>query len=194
MSFYSVEQWTIKDVAQAFISDTGDQSNRKIVIPIFQRGLRWEDALRSQFIDSLNRGYPFGSLLFAKQTKPNTYSVVDGLQRGTTVCDYVYNPLSKNNVTNIDEKVLTEIREALFPNNKNITINEKLESIILDYFHNQKTFDKIDILELSDRILEEVPTTEDKYTVIKRINAIILPFYNEKRVSTKKYVQPLYQL
>ena len=181
MSFYSVEQWTIKDVAQAFTSDTGDQSNRKIVIPIFQRGLRWEDARRAQFIDSLNKGYPFGSLLFAKQSTPNTYAVVDGLQRGTTVCDYVYNPLSKNNITNIDDDVLTEIRLALFPGNMNTTINEKIQSIILDYFHDKKTFDNIDLLELSDRILDKIPTVRDKYSCVKSINGAILPFYNQKK-------------
>lgn len=181
MSFYSVEQWTIKDVAQAFTNETGDQSNRKIVIPIFQRGLRWEDARRTQFIDSLNKGYPFGSLLFAKQSKPNTYSVVDGLQRGTTVCDYVYNPLSKNNITNIDDDVLTEIRLALFPGNMNTTINEKIQSLILDYFHDKKTFDNIDLFELSDCILDKIPTARDKYSCLKSINGAILPFYNKKK-------------
>ena len=89
MSFYSVEQWTIKDVAQAFISDTGDQSNRKIVIPIFQRGLRWEDARRSQFIDSLNRGYPFGSLLFAKQSRIHIQLLMDFNEEQPYVIMYI---------------------------------------------------------------------------------------------------------
>ena len=104
MSFYNIEQWSLRDVAQAFRSSVGDSNNRKVVIPIFQRGLRWEDSRREQFIESLNKGYPFGSLLFAKQDEPNTYSVVDGLQRGSTVCDYVFNPLSKNNVGKIDKE------------------------------------------------------------------------------------------
>ncbi len=56
MSFYCIEQWSLRDVAQAFRSDIGDSNNRKVVIPIFQRGLRWEDARREQFIESLNKG------------------------------------------------------------------------------------------------------------------------------------------
>lgn len=96
MSYYSVETWTIKEVASAFKLENGDQQNRKVIIPIFQRGLRWDDSRRKSFIDSLNKGYPFGSLLFARHyNNVNLYSVIDGLQRGSTVCDYVFNPLGK---------------------------------------------------------------------------------------------------
>ena len=69
MSYYAIETWTIREVAKAFnFRDTSnDPTDRKVVIPIFQRGLRWDPNRRSKFIDSLDRGYPFGSLLFAKQ-------------------------------------------------------------------------------------------------------------------------------
>ena len=97
MSYYTIEQWTVKDVAKAFMQKEESTTNRRVVIPIFQRGLRWESKRRTDFIDSINKGYPFGCLLFAKNKQLNTYSVVDGLQRGTTVCDYVYNPLNRNN-------------------------------------------------------------------------------------------------
>lgn len=112
MSYYSIETWTIKQVAKAFNfrECTSDPAEKKVVIPIFQRGLRWESTRRRQFIDSLDRGYPFGSLLFAKQEGLNKYSVVDGLQRGSTVCNYVFNPLGKDNITDIDTDVLNNIR------------------------------------------------------------------------------------
>lgn len=181
MSFYTIEQWTIKDVAKAFISKTGDESNRKVVIPIFQRGLRWEDKCRSEFIDSLNQGFPFGSLLFAKQPKPNTYSVVDGLQRGSTICDYVYNPLTQNNITSVDKDVLAQIREALFPGSLNTSIDNKIQEIILNYFNEQKTFDNVDLFNLATAIINEIPTQEKELECVKRINDAIRPFFNAKK-------------
>ena len=75
MSFYSVETWTIRSVAKAFNFRTTatEDTDQRVVIPIFQRGLRWESKRRSAFIDSLEKGYPFGSLLFAKQDGINKY-------------------------------------------------------------------------------------------------------------------------
>lgn len=181
LSFYTIEQWTVKDVASAFKSNTGDQVNRKVVIPIFQRGLRWKKERRTDFIDSLKQGYPFGALLFAKQNAPNTYSVVDGLQRGSTICDFVYNPLDINNISNIDDNILTDIRQALFPDNEIHAINEQIEMIILDYFNEKKTFDKLDNHELSEKIFNKIPTEQDKWECSQKINNALKPYLNEKK-------------
>lgn len=181
MSYYNIEQWTIRDVANAFKNANGDSSNRKVVIPIFQRGLRWEDSRREQFIDSLYQGYPFGSLLFAKQDEPNTYSVVDGLQRGSTVCDYVFNPLSKNNVGKIDDEVLSEIRVAIFPDNMNTTINAKIQEIILSYYHEKRTFDNIENFELAVRIMSEFPNTLDPMVCATKITNALKPFMQKQK-------------
>lgn len=181
MSFYNIEQWSLRDVAQAFHSNIADSNNRKVVIPIFQRGLRWEDSRREQFIDSLNLGYPFGSLLFAKQDEPNTYSVVDGLQRGSTICDYVFNPLNKNNITKIDEDILNQIRLALFPNNYNLTINLKIQEIILSYLHDKKTFDLIENFELANIIIDEIQSPEDKMKCCYNIIEALKPFIREQK-------------
>lgn len=181
MSFYSIEQWTVKDVATAFNSTGGDSSNRKVVIPIFQRGMRWEDERRAGFIDSLHKGYPFGSLLFAKQPEPNTYSVVDGLQRGSTVCNFVFNPLGKNNITNIDDDILTSVRLALLPGNEAHAINDKIQEVILSYFYEKKTFDNVDMFELARRIMQNIPTMQDPFACASAINDAVRPFFNKKK-------------
>lgn len=186
MSFYNVEQWTIRDVANAFKNSSGDSFNRKIVIPIFQRGLRWEDARREQFIDSLLQGYPFGSLLFATQEQINTYAVVDGLQRGSTVCDYVFNPLSKNNLGKIDPSVLDAIRVALFPGSLNTTINEKIQSIILDYCHEVQTFDNIENYDLAHKIISEIPSPTNQLKCVTKIIAALKPFMQQQRSTYEK--------
>ncbi len=183
MSYYSIETWTIKQVAKAFNfrECTSDPAEKKVVIPIFQRGLRWESTRRRQFIDSLDRGYPFGSLLFAKQEGLNKYSVVDGLQRGSTVCNYVFNPLGKDNITDIDTDVLNNIRLSLFPENANLTINVKIKQTILEYFYGQKKFDNVQLFDLANIIYDTFPNQQDYRQCIGKIHDAILPFFNSKK-------------
>jgi len=183
MSYYTIETWTIRTVAKAFnFKETAkDETDLRVVIPIFQRGLRWKPAKRREFIDSLEKGYPFGSLLFAKQEGINKYSVVDGLQRGSTVCDFVYNPLGKDNITNIDEDVLIAIRDIIYPDNNSISICKVIEEKILQYFHEQKRFDCVQILSLADKLINEFPSNQDKYSLALKIQNAIQPFFDKKR-------------
>ena len=183
MSYYTIETWTIRNVAKAFNfkNTSTDETDLKVVIPIFQRGLRWEPERRRTFIDSLERGYPFGSLLFAKQEGINKFSVVDGLQRGSTVCDYVYNPLAKDNITSIDDDTLTAIRHAIFPENDNKSMNSVIEKIILDYFHEKKQFDNVQLMNLAGIIYDNFPNGQDKFELAEKIQNAILPFFKAKK-------------
>ena len=178
MSTYTTETWTIRNVAKAFNykEASNDETDSKIVIPIFQRGLRWEAKRRRDFIDSLEKGYPFGSLLFAKQEGLNKYSVVDGLQRGSTVADYVYNPLASDNITEIDNSTLDNIREAILPGNESTTVNEEISEVILDYLHEKKQFDKVQILTLSKKLIEKFPNNQDNFILAEKIQTAFQPF------------------
>lgn len=82
MKKYECKNWTMNDIAHAMKGR--DTLGRTIVIPMFQRGKRWKKDERKSFIDSLLKGYPVGTLLFAEQGD-KTYSVIDGLQRCSTI-------------------------------------------------------------------------------------------------------------
>ncbi len=183
MNYYSIETWTIRRVADAFNfrAVAKHETDLKVVIPIFQRGLRWDTVRRKSFIDSLERGYPFGSLLFAKQEGINKYSVVDGLQRGSTVCDFVNNPLGKGNITEIDDSVLNSVRLAIFPSDMNTTINKKIQNVILDYFHEQKKFDNVQMLTLAGKLITEFPNNQDKFELAQKIQNAIQPYFDDRR-------------
>ena len=56
------ENWTVKEISDALQSNR--KGNKKIVVPMFQRGKRWNRNQQQTFIDSLVKGYPVGSLLF----------------------------------------------------------------------------------------------------------------------------------
>ena len=183
MSFYNIETWTIRDVAKAFAfkTESSDQTDRKVVIPIFQRGLRWEPKRRKDFIDSLEKGYPFGSLLFSKQEGINTYSVVDGLQRGSTVHEYVNNPLAEHNITSVDEDTLRAVRDALFPVSDSTSIYKVIEKEILDYLHIQKKFENVRYLDLSVRLMEKFPTEQNQLKLAQKIQSAIEPFISSRK-------------
>lgn len=171
MSFYKVEQWTVKELAKAFKEKSNSQ--RRVEIPIFQRGLRWDKDRRSKFIESIKNGYPFGSLLFATTNDINVYSVVDGLQRGSTICDYVDKPLC--NIDNIDQCVLNNIRLILFPNNENLQINDHINDSIVSCFKEICDFDNVNTFNIAQKIFSIFPENFDldKVEILGKINDVL---------------------
>lgn len=80
-----VEELKILDEVTIF------DTNTHYVIPRYQRAYAWEDKEIAQLIDDINdidssENYYIGSLVVSKvQDKPETYEVVDGQQRLTTL-------------------------------------------------------------------------------------------------------------
>ncbi|MDO4493523.1 MAG: DUF262 domain-containing protein [Clostridia bacterium] len=186
MSFYQIETWTLRDVAKAFgfKSTVQDPKDRKVVVPMFQRGLRWDKKRKQSFIESLEKGYPFGSLLFAKQQGINTYSVVDGLQRGSTVSEYYENPFGEDNISNINGAYLDAVRKILYPNSTTESLNASIETDILDYLHRIKKVDKVELFDLADELFEkhlDDSDTRDRYKLAKQIINALTPFIDESR-------------
>ena len=135
MKKYECKNWTMNDIAHAMKGR--DTLGRTIVIPMFQRGKRWKKDQRNAFIDSLLQGFPVGTLLFAEQAD-KTYSVIDGLQRCSTICEYILNPTTRDHLKNVDPEVLEACRLALYPGSKNITIDDEINEKILEYISSKK--------------------------------------------------------
>ncbi len=78
--------------------DTGDGKFR-LTIPRYQRGIVWTDKQKEKLLESISLGFPVGSLL-AFQTgqrndlgnAPVVWELVDGLQRSSTLIEYMENP------------------------------------------------------------------------------------------------------
>ena len=92
MASCTCENWTLEDLASALQNMNKD--NKKIAVPMFQRGQRWSMSQRKVFIDSLIKGYPVGTMLFYEtiENGQQTYILVDGLQRGNSIKMYMSNP------------------------------------------------------------------------------------------------------
>ena len=64
------------------------KSKEIIINPEFQRLFRWEDYQKTRFIESLLLGIPIPPI-FVFQTKEGTWELVDGLQRLSTIFEFV---------------------------------------------------------------------------------------------------------
>lgn len=72
----------------------------KVTVPEYQRDIVWTDKAKSDFIDALAKGFPFGSLLLYQvngsdvnvKDKNNEYSIIDGLQRYSTMREFEDDP------------------------------------------------------------------------------------------------------
>ncbi len=114
MASCSVENWTLQDLASALQDMQKDQ--KRIAVPIFQRGKRWKPQQQKVFIDSLIKGFPVGTMLFHEerdQGGKRTYILIDGLQRGNCIKKYMNNPTEFFYDSNIsDEFCKTLLQEV----------------------------------------------------------------------------------
>lgn len=106
------EIWTVDQLVRG-INDAS--SPMKVEIPKFQRSVVWGERQRQTLIESIFRGYPFGSLLLYKQpggTK-DVYQVVDGLQRTSTLVQYQKAPLSYVTRELLHDETIAKIAQGL---------------------------------------------------------------------------------
>ena len=101
------KSWTMRKIATALKEKKID--NVKIEVPTFQRNIVWNKEKRETFIDSVKKGFPVGSLLFYKKPDKETYTLIDGLQRSSTIEDYINNPTHYFSTEDIPDQVLLDI-------------------------------------------------------------------------------------
>lgn len=63
-----------------------------VVVPTYQRRLVWSEKQKESFIDNISKGYPFGSILLYRYEGDRKLSLIDGLQRYSTLKEYKQNP------------------------------------------------------------------------------------------------------
>lgn len=91
MATTTPENWTVSKVVSGLDSRKDGKESVVVKIPDFQRGIVWSKKKQSHLIDSIRKGFPIGSLLMYK--KGNSYQLIDGLQRSTSLKHYTKNPL-----------------------------------------------------------------------------------------------------
>lgn len=113
----------------------------KIILPNFQRTVVWKKKQKEEFINTVVKGEPFGSImLYQDFSEKSKYQIVDGLQRITTLIDFRKNPFN------------------YFP----------LESLKLDYIDNVKKIIKSIYTTDEGISIDDEEVLEDIYDSIKK--------------------------
>lgn len=68
------QNWTVRGISDALENKHID--NKRIVVPMFQRGERWNKKQQQTFIDSLIKGYPVGTLLFYEKYENEQWNYI----------------------------------------------------------------------------------------------------------------------
>jgi Protein of unknown function DUF262. len=167
------------DIQNYFYEDL----NNKVSLPKFQRKLVWSRTEKENFINTLHHGFPFGAILIYKYEDDDKISLIDGLQRFTTIKDFQQNP---ENYIQFDE-IINDVLLPLFNKNNNFNdvmishVKHGLDSAIKEYIKyyntNQSSFNTFH--EILKTELEEYPTIiEDEWKRLSEIHDIIIKTLN----------------
>ena len=178
MAGCKTENWTVKELSDALQNNHKD--NKRIVVPMFQRGQRWKKEQQQTFIDSLRKGYPVGTLLFYEKYENDqwNYILVDGLQRGSCIRSYMTNPTEFFYNDNISNEVCADILSVIDEN----TIDNYIvvRNILMNFIKEQKSFKNIQFYEVAGQICQKFEKTSDFQSVGKVIQ-IISNFFQDKQ-------------
>lgn len=176
MAGCTCENWTLQDLSSALQDMHKD--NKKIVVPMFQRGKRWKKSQEQKFIDSLIKGYPVGTMLFYETLENNkrTYILVDGLQRGNSIKKYMTNPTEFFYDDSISDAFCESLCKLL---NKDGTDSYgKIRSILTSFIKQQQTFKNLQYYNVAKTLVDDFGVG---YEPIGEIIDIITAFFEERQ-------------
>ena len=82
-------------------------NEQMLVIPDYQRGYVWNAKLKSELIESITLGIPFGAIYLytieSREFPYITYEIVDGLQRVSTILSFMKNEFRLSDLTLLPE-------------------------------------------------------------------------------------------
>lgn len=125
MASFGIDEWSAKKLYDFF-------SSKALEIPWFQRTVVWSPDSKKKFINTLKRGWPFGALLVYKHPGKEKYSIVDGLQRTSTIKDYFDRPTEYFVKEDVPSANVDEIASVL-----NIA-GDEVRTLIIEWVKEQK--------------------------------------------------------
>lgn len=153
MAGCTCENWTLEDLSSALRDMHKD--NKRIVVPMFQRGKRWKKGQEQKFIDSLIKGYPVGTMLFYETYEDNkrTYILVDGLQRGNSIKKYITNPTEFFYDDSISDEFCKKISEIIGLDGEDGYT--KIRTILTTFIKSKTSFKNIQYYDVAKQIADE---------------------------------------
>ena len=176
MAGCTCENWSLQDLSSALQDMHKD--NKKIVVPMFQRGKRWNKNQEKSFIDSLIKGYPVGTMLFYETFEDNkrTYILVDGLQRGNSIKKYMTNPTEFFYDDSISDDFCAEILKIV--GREDVKLYYSIRNILTTFIKEQKTFKNLQYYSVAKLIADEFKVG---YEPIEKLIDTIKNFFEERQ-------------
>lgn len=161
-----------------------------VVLPKFQRSLVWKKDNKEKFINTILNGDPFGVLLLYKDDNSGEFTIIDGLQRYTTLLDFSKNPFDYITF-NLDENIhilkVIEMIKQVYPDSGTDYIKKQIKDEFkvilkryLDSNNNQDTFVPKELTKFIDKTYTLLPSdapllistelTEFWLPILKNIN------------------------
>ncbi len=185
-------QLTVKPGKERLVNIIDQIRRGEIKIPRFQRNLVWKDGQMKELFDSINHGYPIGSVLFwqpnqefdcyksfgpyeiiSQQSNEKILYVLDGCQRLTTLFGTLANPKKFIGLEQetIDKRFIIyyDLKEKEFTNRKITSNNPR-------YVPLYKIFDTYEYLGVLKIIQDNVTKTEEQNLYIENLKTISTVF------------------
>lgn len=165
MGNWSMEEYSVERLNREIDS-------KKIKVPKYQRGSVWNKQQKEKLIDSMNKGFPFGSILLYKD-EHNDKQIIDGLQRSSTIIEFVKNPAKFFVDDNIDEDIVSDLSDLFGVNGSKEAITEELVELILNWVKTEHKsmidIQRMQYSDLYDCIERKWPTAINKKEEIKQL-------------------------
>ncbi len=159
---------------------------KSITYPKFQRNVVWTRKKIEGLIETIQKGYPFGSiLLFKPENENEPYKLIDGLQRFTAISKYVESPLQY--YPNIDKKIEGMINDIVnILRSKGISDkDDDVEKLLLKLPSRLKKYNKKDSASaICEPFDENVKTSEAAYKILKVVERFIENIQSEINMDT----------
>lgn len=162
-----------------------DIKNGNILVPQYQRGQVWKEKQQQKLINSIKKGYPFGTILLYWNEEDNKYRLIDGLQRCTTLSIYINNPAKFfNKEMDIDHKKVYEIVQ-LAPHNTNEQqqldiIKQIISNWVISRHNNMNDISSMQFRDCADLIIDEFPLLSKHDKSIANILKEMFSSYQQK--------------
>lgn len=176
MNSCTTENWTLESLAAAL--EDMHKDNKRIAVPMFQRGKRWNNQQQRTFIDSLIKGFPVGTMLFYEtfEDGKQTYILVDGLQRGNSIRKYMNNPTEFFYDRNISDDFCQSVLQIV---NANVPENYSVvRSMLTEFIKKQKTFKNLQYYQPAKEIADRFSAGA---TPIGVLIDVIAQFFEERQ-------------
>jgi len=153
--------WSLKELATAISTEHCDK--KEIVVPMFQRGKRWSVQQEKDFVDSLERGYPVGTMLFYRSVDGDReiYTLIDGLQRANTIKNYLLKPTNYVEEENIPQDIIDGITNILSLAGHQDGIKKQIKELIIKEIQESPSMQKIQCHIIAHAITTSIPTNSN---------------------------------